>query len=142
MLRRVCSNLIGIPLLLAILAIHPVVAQTSESAHRDNSGRQLAIVVPGMPHPTAALPVVTVPAAVRAKGVSGTPVDIAAALRTGVIVAKDISDTYTKRARDFATFAGVLWGSLGGVPLLSPLSSPPAPARPLHLPQLSSTLEP
>lgn len=142
MLRHFGSNLLVIPVLLAICAIGPVVAQTSESSHRDNSGRQLAVVVPGIPDPPPLIPVVTVPVPVGVPTPKMEASAVAGHLRTAAIVAKDISDTYVKRARDLATFAAMVWDSVSGLPLLSPLSSPPAPAPMPRLPRLSSTPEP
>lgn len=117
-------------------------------ARRDNSGRQLAVVVPGLPHPTA-IPTVhyakvdahsaTTGAASfagcnkddreeafkgRIRSSISTPTELSPeikqAVEKGAIAAQGLSKIAVRRVSDTAAWLGMLWREMNDYPRLSP----------------------
>jgi hypothetical protein len=145
---RVCTFVCAV----AFIAL-PASAEPYANTH-DNSGRQLAQVIPGMPHP-AATPV-SVPATKRwAPGLAevnrqsqeagsvvnrrlssiSTPVQLSPearqALQNGVLAAQGMSRIALKRVTDMVTWVAVLFQNLDGLPRITPATTIAVPQMPM-----------
>jgi hypothetical protein len=147
--RRIA--LIAFPLLAVALIVGPAAAQEGS---RDNSGRQIAVVVPGMPNPVPVTPVAAVKAVkpVKAKesaGVKPRPLhEMGASMMTpemkdaaqkGLVIAQGLSGVAMKRAGDIAGWVSTMYNELSETtPVISPAREfkPPMPSaksmRPLE----------
>ncbi len=139
-------------------------AAEPEARPRENSGRQLAIVIPGMAHvsPVSASPVAkashsrtsstrihNLPSSTRLDGhgfktgglsPAQLSPEVKQAIEKGTVVANGLSKIAVRRAGDVATWVGTMWRQFNEVPVFSPSTefSPPEPPtssmRPLSEP--------
>lgn len=142
---------IAFPLVALALAVGPVAADEQEGRHRDNSGRQIAVVVPGMPHvpPPGLVPTPTsvpihrwVPGqptrkpakAEKSATQSYLPAElnpnVKDAIQKGTDVAQGFQKVAVKRAGDVAVWVTTMWQQLNDTPpRITPVTdyAPPAP---------------
>ena len=145
---KICTFACAVALVAA-----PASAEPYANTH-DNSGRQIAQVMPGMPHPTAAA--VSVPVTKHwAPGLAevsrqsqqaanvvnrrlsslSTPVHLSPearqAVRNGILAAQGMSRIALQRVNDMSTWVAVLFQTLDGVPRITPATTIAVPQMPM-----------
>jgi hypothetical protein len=137
MIFRANTRFLAVSLVAVVLSLGPVAAQSQERKSRDNSGRQLAMVVPV---PPAARPVVSVPAlppAFQQKAAEMTP-QLKQMVKKGTQLAQGASSIAAKRAGDVCVWVSTMWHELNDTPQITPVRefSTPMPSassmRPLE----------
>jgi hypothetical protein len=140
-LALICATSIGCP---------SVYANDPQAHARDNSGRQIAVVVPGLPHPTAVSAPIAAPKTnpeswtPSLDGIQGrihdagnsvtkrlssisTPVHLSPeareALEKGVFAAEGFTAAAFKRLGDFGTWLSILFHNINDVPQATPATA-------------------
>lgn len=147
---RICVQLIAVSIIALAVAVIPVAADEQESRHRDNSGRQLAVVVPGMPHVVPPPTVQPVPVTAVHRWVPGQymrkpekpqtqtrlPAELSPqvkeAIQKGTVVAQGFQNIAIKRAGDVAAWVTTMWQQLNDTPKFTPVSEYTTPAPPIN----------
>lgn len=132
MFYRLRTQSIAVPLVIAAILVCQPAALSQESKHRDNSGRQLAMVVPPMPaaaKPVGAVPVI--PPALQQKAAEMTP-QLKQMAEKGTQIAQGMSGIAVKRAGDVMVWVNTMWQELNDTPAITPVREYRAPMPPLH----------
>lgn len=132
-------------------------AEDGERRRSDNSGRRIAVVIPGAPRvmPAAAVGVMPVSSSAKIVPVNrsaasersdarpmkllssiGTPAaelspEVKDAMDKGIVVAQGLSKIALRRASDVGAWVGTMWRQCNEVPLMSPATEFAAPTPPL-----------
>jgi hypothetical protein len=133
MIFRTYSQSVALSLLTVALSIGPVAAQEQEGKRRDNSGRQLAMVVPAPP-PAVARPLAAIPVGLQRKAAEMTP-QVKETVEKGAVIVQNVSNIAVKRAGDVVVWVSTMWRELNDTPTITPVhefSAPSPPASAMH----------